>query len=206
MTQLSEAQREEIRAKVAAGELEVPAGADERAAVQPLEDEQVAAFLAYVEEHKGAPIKEAALAAGIRRRWQIKQALESDPALRELYDEARGYGPDAVRREIDRRAIEGVDEPVFHNGVVVGHVRRYSDRLLALRAKATLPEYRDTTTIEIGGRGGGAIQVEQRGVTLVAVAAVLEAAGALRAGDGAGADRQALPAAREVLAESVPED
>ena len=51
-----------------------------------------------------------------------------------------------MEHEIFRRAQEGWDEPVYggrYRQEVVGSVRRYSDRLLELRAKALMPEYRD---------------------------------------------------------------
>ena len=59
---------------------------------------------------------------------------------------------DRVRTELHRRAIDGWEEPVFgsvgsgpdRETVVVGHVRKYSDRLLELKAKTRLPEYKDT--------------------------------------------------------------
>lgn len=49
---------------------------------------------------------------------------------------------DVIRDEIRRRAIDGVDEPVYYQGNVVGHVRRYSDTVLLAMANAHLPDYR----------------------------------------------------------------
>lgn len=51
-----------------------------------------------------------------------------------------------VEHELFRRAQEGWDEPVYggrYKEQIVGTVRRYSDRLLEMRARALLPEYRD---------------------------------------------------------------
>lgn len=51
-----------------------------------------------------------------------------------------------VEHELYRRAQEGWDEPVYggrYKEQVVGTVRRYSDRLLEMRARALLPAYRD---------------------------------------------------------------
>lgn len=63
---------------------------------------------------------------------------------------------DAVELEIRRRAITGVNEPVYYKGIVAGHVRRYSDGLLTLLAKAKRrKEFGDKS--EISGPDGAAI-------------------------------------------------
>ncbi len=47
--------------------------------------------------------------------------------------------------EADRRGIEGWLEPVFHKGAIVGHIRKFSDAMLALRLKGLKPDtYRDS--------------------------------------------------------------
>ena len=56
----------------------------------------------------------------------------------EALDEAR----DVIRGEIYRRAVEGWEVPVFQGGRQVGSIRKYSDRLLEVRARAILPEHR----------------------------------------------------------------
>lgn len=58
---------------------------------------------------------------------------------------------DAVEREIHRRGVDGWDEPVFQGKELVGHVRKYSDRMLELRAKALAPErYRER--VDVSGK------------------------------------------------------
>jgi hypothetical protein len=42
--------------------------------------------------------------------------------------------------EARRRAIDGVEEPVFHRGKVVGHVNKFSDSLLTKLLEASDPE------------------------------------------------------------------
>ncbi len=50
----------------------------------------------------------------------------------------------AMEREADRRGQEGVLDPVYYKGKVVGAVRRYSDNLLMFRMKAIAPnKYRE---------------------------------------------------------------
>ena len=49
-----------------------------------------------------------------------------------------------------RRAIEGVDKPVFHNGKVVGSIREYSDTLLIFALKGSMPsKYRERIDITV---------------------------------------------------------
>ncbi len=48
-----------------------------------------------------------------------------------------------VEAEINRRAIEGVDHPVIHQGVITDTYKTYSDNLLMFRAKRLDPNYRD---------------------------------------------------------------
>jgi hypothetical protein len=160
--------------------------------------EQRAAFLAYIADHDGCSTREACETVGIKRK-DVKALKAADAEFAGDYREARGYGDDVIRNELARRAIEGVDEPVFWQGQQVGTVRRYSDRLLALMAKAHLDEYGDR--IEITGANGQPLQPgEDRSASLNDVARVLEAVGALT-GIGGGAPRIALPPAPKVLAE-----
>jgi hypothetical protein len=66
-----------------------------------------------------------------------------------------------IEAEIKRRAIDGVEEPVYgkgnDSGVPIGHIRRYSDQLLALYAKRHIKEYRDS--IKADQRVTGSLEV-----------------------------------------------
>jgi hypothetical protein len=81
----------------------------------------------------------AAERCGVSRRtafgWQ-----RDDPQFARLVQEAKRMYTDIVVAEIHRRAIEGVEEPIFQRGVEVGRVRKYSDDLLARYIAALLPE------------------------------------------------------------------
>jgi len=61
-----------------------------------------------------------------------------------LCDEALELYRGRVAAEIHRRAIDGVDEPVYWQGQLVGYKRVYSDTLLLAHARARIPEYRDS--------------------------------------------------------------
>lgn len=58
----------------------------------------------------------------------------TDPPFRAAWDAAEKAGEEAMmgrfKSELVRRAIDGVDEPVFHNGEAVATRKRYSDPLL----------------------------------------------------------------------------
>jgi hypothetical protein len=90
-------------------------------------------------------------------RGQLRALIDDDFA-HELRT-ARGYGNETIRAEIARRAIEGVEEDVWHNGEVVGKRIVYSDRLLSKMADAFVPEFRDVKRVELTGKDGGAIQL-----------------------------------------------
>jgi hypothetical protein len=63
-----------------------------------------------------------------------------------------------MEREAVRRAAEGVERAVYHQGEVVGHERHFSDVLLMFMLKARRPEvYRETTRHEHTGPNGGPI-------------------------------------------------
>jgi hypothetical protein len=57
-----------------------------------------------------------------------------------------------LESEARRRAVDGVDEPVFHKGRICGTVRKYSDALLMFLLRGNAPEkYKEGVTV--GGNG-----------------------------------------------------
>ena len=63
------------------------------------------------------------------------------------YAQAIGESEIVLESEATRRAVEGVDEPIYQSGMLVGYKRRYSDLLLIFLLKATNPQkYRDNAT------------------------------------------------------------
>ncbi|MBI4185314.1 MAG: hypothetical protein HY521_15080 [Proteobacteria bacterium] len=64
----------------------------------------------------------------------------ADPAFAKAWAEALEIGLDALEDEATRRALEGVEEPVFYQGEVRGAVRRFSDPLLMFLLRARRPE------------------------------------------------------------------
>lgn len=85
----------------------------------------------------------------------FKDERERDPEFARQWDEAMQAAEASIEHEIFRRAQEGWDEPIYggrHRERVVGTVRKYSDRLLELRARALLPAYRETSAVSVRGR------------------------------------------------------
>ena len=58
--------------------------------------------------------------------------------LQQRKEDAEGI--DRLEDEAHRRAVEGVDRPVYQGGVRVGEIKTYSDSLLTLLLKSRRPE------------------------------------------------------------------
>ena len=81
-------------------------------------------------------------------RPTVYRTMRAEPGFKAAVEEAReiGKGPrlDGLVEEADRRARDGVDEPVFYQGEVVATVRKYSDNLLMFLIKQADPSYRES--------------------------------------------------------------
>lgn len=99
----------------------------------------------------GKPVEKACKLACYGRST-VYEWREQDPEFAKAWDEAVDAAVEAMEAEADRRALEGVDEPVFHNGEEVGSRKRYSDTLLIFRLKALRPEkYRERVDANVRG-------------------------------------------------------
>lgn len=75
-----------------------------------------------------------------------------DPEFAKSWDEAKAIGLDALEDEATRRAYEGSEKPVFHQGVQCGTIREYSDTLAIFLLKGGKPEkFRDNVKLEHSG-------------------------------------------------------
>jgi hypothetical protein len=88
-------------------------------------------------------------------RSDIYYWREIDAAFAAEFAEAEKEAVEHLEAEAHRRAVEGVEEPVFQGGKEVGRIRKFSDTLLIFILKARDPKYRDRQ--EISGPKGGAI-------------------------------------------------
>ncbi len=67
------------------------------------------------------------------------------------WDEAIEEAVERLEQEVWRRGVDGDKRPVFYRGRRVGHIKRYSDKLLILLLKAHRPKkYRDNAPQIVG--------------------------------------------------------
>lgn len=92
---------------------------------------------------------EAGVAVQTIYNWRAK-----DHEFDEACNQANRDYCNVLRAEIHRRGVIGYEEPVFYQGVQVGNVRKFSDRMLELQAKAKMHEYRDRQQIDMNVSGG----------------------------------------------------
>ncbi len=120
---------------------------------------QIAIFLD--ELSKSGRVTHSARAAALDRSGLYKAAKEN-PELAQRWEDAEKAYVDVLVREAHRRAVEGVEEAVWYQGVECGKVRKYSDSLLTTMLKAAAPaEFRENATVKIGNDGDGAFRVEE---------------------------------------------
>ena len=94
----------------------------------------------------------AATQAGITRDAAYK-ARRAKPEFAELWEDAKEESLDAMEAEAWRRAMQGVDEPVYYAGKVAGHITKYSDTMLIFLLKAGRPhKFRERHSVDVSGR------------------------------------------------------
>jgi hypothetical protein len=139
---------------------------------------QKKAFLSAYSE--SGNVTAAAMIAGVGRRTHYDW-LDSDKQYAHDFQQAGEEAVDLLELEARRRAASGVDEPVIHQGQLMGRwvnakgetvapdaagakmipltIKRYSDTLLIFLMKGARPEkYRDNARVEHTGKDGGPIQ------------------------------------------------
>lgn len=104
-------------------------------------------------------VTDAAESAGIARCRHYEWRAEDSDYARAWLDAEDRYA-EKLEREADRRAVEGVEEPLTYQGEVFGKVRKYSDNLLMFRLKALKPDkYRERREDRLTGPDGGALRI-----------------------------------------------
>ena len=74
--------------------------------------------------------------------------------------EIEEWTTEEMEQEARRRAVIGVEEPIYYKGELQGHVRKYSDPLLIFMLKARRPEvYRETRDYRLSGANGEPINL-----------------------------------------------
>lgn len=105
------------------------------------------AFIASLAEN--GQVMEAAKAVGYATTQHLHKLRREDEAFAEEWDGALMSAGDLLKDEAVRRARDGVMEPDYYKGEVVGYTLKFSDTLLMFMIKQIDPSFRDT------GRGGG---------------------------------------------------
>ena len=93
-------------------------------------------FLATLRET--ANVRLAAESAGLSRSTAYAHR-KGNPTFSDAWNDALEEAVDLLEQEARRRALVGVDEPVFYQGEEVSTVRKYSDVLLIFLLKAHRP-------------------------------------------------------------------
>lgn len=107
-------------------------------------DEKKAELLAMVEADGNVTM--AAKRAGVSRN-SVYYQRKVDPDFDAAMEEAIEVAIAKLENEARRRAVDGVDKPVYQQGQLVGHVTEYSDKLLEMLLRAHRPEkYRDNNS------------------------------------------------------------
>lgn len=148
-----------------------------------LTPEKLTAFCAALAET--CQVSKACVAVGITRQTAYEWRREI-PEFAEAWKRAVEVGTSVLEDEAIRRAQEGWDEPVFHQGAQCGTVRKYSDTLLIFALKAHNPEkYRDNHRMELTGADGGPVVITES-ERAARVSAILAAAKARKDAEDAG--------------------
>ena len=115
-------------------------------------DEVVAQQDAFLNAYQAiSTISGAAAQTGIARQTHYKW-LEKDAAYAARFTQADDIATERLEQEARRRAMVGVEEPVYYRGQPVGAVRKYSDVLLIFLLKARRPEvYRERHDVQTSG-------------------------------------------------------
>lgn len=140
-------------------------------AIANLSDRKYGAFLASLAIDGN--VTRAANAAGVDRSNAYQRRLRN-PEFANRWDEAIEAANDAIEAEARRRAVDGVEEPVFYKGVQVGVERRYSDGLLIALLKRHRPEYCDSSRVEIANAPDEVLKVESLNETARSILFLLE--------------------------------
>nr|BDD45126.1 hypothetical protein 14 [bacterium] len=83
-------------------------------------------------------------------RETVRRHKNENPEFSKAYAAAQQEALTALEDEARRRAVNGVEKPVFHKGEVCGYVKEYSDTLLIVLLKAHMPEkYKERHQVDL---------------------------------------------------------
>lgn len=100
---------------------------------------------------KGRSLGYAAEQANISRN--SLKGWREDKAFNERVEEAIECGTDLIEDEATRRAVDGVEKPVFQGGECVGHVQEYSDPLMMMILGGRRGKYAKRNGVKVTSNG-----------------------------------------------------
>lgn len=101
-----------------------------------------------------------ARSAGTNSR-RIKSECELDKEFALDFQEALQIYSELAQKELARRAIEGVEETVYFQGMPCGTKINYSNSLLTTLVKAKSPEFREKLSVDTTIHGGVLLTLPQ---------------------------------------------
>lgn len=132
---------------------------DKRFGIRKLTEAKAWAFLGHVMQTGNLTVS--ARKVGVHLH-SIYQAAKFNPRFKEALALAKAEAVANLEEEARRRAMDGVEEPVFYQGEEVGTVRKYSDRLMEILLEAHKPKKygKARRSGEAGSGGGGTAGVQ----------------------------------------------
>ncbi len=85
-------------------------------------------------------VAESARAVGFTSTAFLHKIRREDEDFAEAWNQAVSAAGDVLEEEAHRRAIDGITDPVYYKGEIVGHKLLYSDQLLMFLLRGTRPE------------------------------------------------------------------
>jgi len=116
---------------------------------------------AFIRALRRTGIVTAAVDAVKLSRSQAYQLRKTDPDFRLAWDDALQAALDELELELRRRALEGVEQPVYYGGRECGRIRTYNDSLGMFLLRTRRPGTDDTSVPDPDAASPRAV-VEQR--------------------------------------------
>lgn len=99
----------------------------------------------------GKSVRAAAAAIGVKPHLPYSWR-KLDEGFSAAWSAAEEAGTDIIEEEAFRRAVTGVEKPVYRGGEIVGHVADYSDAMLMFLLKSRRPERYGATAKTTGSK------------------------------------------------------
>ena len=82
-------------------------------------------------------------------RVHMYEIKRKDEMFRKMWKDAEKMAVDALIEEARRRAVEGVEHPIYHKDKKIDTLKKYSDTLLIVLLKAHDPRFQDNKNLKI---------------------------------------------------------